>query len=44
VKYSIADLRKEKIKRGQDLIQGNKAITQNLIAYISEIYKTRDFK
>ena len=44
VKYSVADRRKEKIKRGQDLIQGNKAITQNLIAYISEIYKTREFK
>ena len=44
VKYSVADRRKEKIKRGQDLIQGNKAITQNLIECISEIYKTREFK
>ena len=44
VKYSVADRRKEKIKRGQDLIQGNKAITQNLIAYITEIYKTGMFK
>jgi 3-deoxy-D-manno-octulosonic-acid transferase len=42
VEYSVANRRKEKIKRGQDLIQGNKAITQKLIAYISEIYKTRD--
>ena len=44
VKYSVADRRIEKIKKGQDLIQGNKAITQNLIAYISEIYKTREFQ
>ena len=44
VKYSVANSRKEKIKRGQDLIKGNKAITQNLIAYISNIYKKRDLK
>ena len=38
IKYSVANRRKEKIKRGQDLIKANKAITQNLIAYISDIY------
>ena len=38
IKYSVANRRKEKIKRGQDLIKANKAITQNLIAHISDIY------
>ena len=42
VKYSVANHRKEKIKRGQDLIKVNKAIMQNLIAYISDIYKKRE--
>ena len=43
VKYSVADRRKEKIKEVK-IIQDNRAIAQNLIAYISEIYKTREFK
>ena len=41
IKYSVATRRKEKIKRGQELIKGNKAITQNLIAHISDIYKKK---
>ncbi len=44
VKYSVANRRKEKIKRGQDLIKSNKAIIQNLILYISDIYNRRDLK
>ncbi len=41
VKYSIANLRKKKIKRGLDYIKNNNAVAQKLIKYILDIYKKR---
>ena len=42
IKYSVAKLREEKIKRGLDYIKRNKVVVHKLIRYILKIYDKRE--
>ncbi len=44
VKYSVAGLREEKIKKGLDYIKRNKVVAKKLIKYVLEIHKKNDIK
>ena len=44
IKYSVAKLREEKIKRGLDYIKRNKSVAHKLIDHILEIYDNREAK
>ena len=44
VKYSSANHREKKIKRGLDYIKQNSVVVQKLIKYILEIYKKKKLK
>ena len=44
IKYSVAQRRGEKIKRGLDYIKRNKSVAHKLIGHILEIYDNREAK